>query len=136
MPRQPKSWPQQSPTSPISVQVAEERSVLFLSEGLGIKLNRGPDGMVRVVSVSPETPYIIRNGHIETGDVIREAAGVDIRRPITNVMWGDTVALIKMAARPITIIVAKELSEPPAAVREEMERVAPPVRRSREKAEI
>lgn len=89
-----------------------ERDILFLSEALGIKLNRGPDGIVRVIEVSPEMPGspIAREGNIEVGDVIREAAGVDIRRPITNIMWGDTVALVKMAPRPITLVVAKELS--------------------------
>jgi C-terminal processing protease CtpA/Prc len=83
-----------------------------LSEALGIKLNRGPDGTVRVIDVSPEIPGspIARQGKIEVGDVIREAAGVDIRRPITNIMWGDTVALIKMAPRPIVLVVAKELN--------------------------
>jgi len=95
--------------------------VTFLSESLGIKLNRGADGIVRVFSVSPETAGspIARHGRIEVGDVIREAAGVDIRRPITNIMWGDTVALIKMAPRPITLVVARELSEVPPSVIEE-----------------
>jgi hypothetical protein len=91
---------------------------------LGIKLNRGNDGIVRVLSVSPETPgsKVARSGSIEAGDVIREAAGVDIRRPITNIMWGDTIALIKIAPRPITLVVAKELSEVPPSVLEERER--------------
>ena len=87
--------------------------MVFLSEALGIKLNRGPDGVVRVIEVSPDfagSP-IAREGNIEVGDVIREAAGVDIRRPITNIMWGDTVALIKMAPRPIVLVVARESTE-------------------------
>ena len=54
------------------------------------------------------------------GDVVREVGGVDIRRPITNIMWGDTVALVKMAPRPITFVVSPELSETPAAVVEEI----------------
>ena len=112
MPSMPKAWPQQSPKSPQVLQCGPEREVLFLSEALGIKLNRGPDGVVRVIDVSPDVPGspIARKGEIAVGDVIREAAGVDIRRPITNIMWGDTVALIKMAPRPIMIIVAKELN--------------------------
>lgn len=86
-----------------------------MSEALGIKLNRGPDGFVRVIDVSPDVPGspIARQGVIEVGDIIREAAGVDIRRPITNIMWGDTVALIKMAPRPIALIAAKELTAKP-----------------------
>ena len=98
----------------------------FLSESLGIKLNRGSDGIVRVLSVSPETPgsKVARSGSIEPGDVVREAAGVDVRRPITNIMWGDTIALIKIAPRPITLVVAKELSEVPQSVLEERERAS------------
>ncbi|KAL3914415.1 MAG: hypothetical protein SGILL_006111, partial [Bacillariaceae sp.] len=112
MPSMPKQWPQQSPRDKKIIKFGPERDVVFLSEALGIKLNRGPDGIVRVIEVSPEVPGspIAREGDIHVGDVIREAAGVDIRRPITNIMWGDTVALIKMAPRPITLIVAKEES--------------------------
>jgi hypothetical protein len=108
----PKAWPQQSPKASQVLQCGLEREVLFLSEALGIKLNRGADGVVRVIDVSPEIPGspIARKGQIMVGDVIREAAGVDIRRPITNIMWGDTVALIKMAPRPIVLIVAEELN--------------------------
>ena len=114
MPAMPKQWPQQSPRESKGVKhYGEEREVIFLSEALGIKLNRGPDGVVRVIEVSPDIPGspIAREGIIEMGDVIREAAGVDIRRPITNIMWGDTVALIKMAPRPIVLVVAKEFTE-------------------------
>jgi hypothetical protein len=109
----PKQWPQQSPRDKAIVKYGPERDVVFLSEALGIKLNRGPDGVVRVIEVSPDVPVspIARQGNIEVGDVIREAAGVDIRRPITNIMWGDTVALIKMAPRPIVLVVAKEITE-------------------------
>ena len=114
MPAMPKEWPQQSPReSELVKYYGEERDVVFLSEALGIKLNRGPDGIVRVIEVSPSIAgsSIAREGIIEVGDVIREAAGVDIRRPITNIMWGDTVALIKMAPRPIVLVVAKESTE-------------------------
>jgi hypothetical protein len=120
----PKDWPQQSPRTPTTLQVGPERTVLFHSESLGIKLNRGADGIVRVFSVAPGAPgsTIVRDGRIQVGDVVREAAGVDIRRPITNIMWGDTVALVKLAPRPITLVVATELSETPFSVYEERER--------------
>jgi len=114
MPAMPNQWPQQSPRqSKVAKYYGEEREVVFLSEALGIKLNRGPDGIVRVIEVSPAIAGspIAREGDIEVGDVIREAAGVDIRRPITNIMWGDTVALIKMAPRPIVLVVARESTE-------------------------
>ncbi len=112
----PKSWPQQTPRDIQTLRYGPEREVLFLSEALGIKLNRGPDGIVRVIDVTPEKPGspIAREGEILVGDVIREAAGVDLRRPITNIMWGDTVALIKMAPRPIALVVAEELITTPS----------------------
>lgn len=120
----PKEWPQQMPRESKTVSYfGGEREVVFLSEALGIKLNRGPDGIVRVIEVSPDIAGspIAREGTIEVGDVIREAAGVDIRRPITNVMWGDTVALIKMAPRPIVLVVAKEST---ASIMDERKRAA------------
>jgi hypothetical protein len=125
IPPPPKAWPQQSPRQPTALQVGVERPIIFLSDALGMKLNRGSDGVVRVMSVTPDTPGspIVRTGYIQVGDVIREAAGVDIRRPITNIMWGDTVALIKMAPRPITVIVARELSSIPLSVKDERERI-------------
>lgn len=108
----PKDWPQQSPRSSMPIKVGPEREIVFLSDALGVKLNRGSDGFVRVIDVSPDVPGspIAREGDIEIGDIVRQAAGVDIRRPITNIMWGDTVALIKMAPRPITLIFAEELT--------------------------
>ena len=99
LPSMPKQWPQQIPSSPTSLRCGPERDVTFLSESLGIKLNRGPDGIVRVLSVAPHTAGspVARDGAIYAGDVVREAAGVDIRRPITNVMWGDTVSYQEQA---------------------------------------
>ena len=93
LPSMPKQWPQQLPSSPTSLRCGNEREVIFLSESLGVKLNRGPDGIVRVLSVTPHTAGspVARDGVVRVGDVVREAAGVDLRRPITNVMWGDTV---------------------------------------------
>jgi hypothetical protein len=122
LPPMPKAWPQQTPGSPSILRVGPEREVVFFSESMGIKLNRGPDGIVRVISVAPFAPSspIAREGDVYVGDVVREAAGVDMRRPITNVMWGDTVALVKLAPRPVTLIVAMEESPLPPAVREEL----------------
>jgi hypothetical protein len=118
MPNMPQTWPQQSPRASKSLGCGPERDVVFMSEALGIKLNRGPDGVVRVIDVSPNlaSSPIARKGNLEVGDVIREAGGVDIRRPITNIMWGDTVALIKMAPRPIVLVVAKELNPEPHSI--------------------
>mmetsp|Transcript_5012 Transcript_5012/g.11063 ORF Transcript_5012/g.11063 Transcript_5012/m.11063 type:complete len:681 (+) Transcript_5012:117-2159(+) len=112
LPPMPKAWPQQSPTSPSSIATGPERTVTFLSDNMGITLNRGTDGIVRVVGVVNLQPgsVILRKGKICAGDLVREAGGVDLRRPITATMWGDTVALIKMAPRPLHFIVAKEIT--------------------------
>eukprot|EP00984_Skeletonema_dohrnii_P018973 scaffold8991_cov155-Skeletonema_dohrnii-CCMP3373.AAC.18 len=112
LPPTPKSWPKQTPTTPTTVKVGPEREVLFLSDQMGIKLNRGTDGIVRVISVSEIQPgsSILRKGKVEAGDLVREVCGVDLRRPITATMWGDTVALIKMTPRPVSFIVAQEIT--------------------------
>jgi hypothetical protein len=112
LPRAPKAWPTQTPTSPTTVKTGPEREVLFLSDQMGIKLNRGTDGIVRVISVSEIQPgsSILRKGKVEAGDLVREVCGVDLRRPITATMWGDTVALIKMTPRPVSFIVAQEMT--------------------------
>jgi len=122
LPPMPRAWPTQAIGSPTTLQVGPEREVIYFSESMGVKLNRGPDGVVRVISAAPPSAQsaIAREGDMDVGDVIREAAGVDMRRPITNIMWGDTVALIKLAPRPIKLIVAPEESPLPHSVREEM----------------
>ena len=75
------------------MQCGREREVVFISDSLGVKLNRGTDGIVRVMGVinNSSGPPVARKGNIQMGDVVREAAGVDIRRPITNIMWGETI---------------------------------------------
>ena len=42
-----------------------------------------------------------------------------VSRPLTNVIWSDTVALMKIVLRPLEILVARELSERPSSVEEE-----------------
>ena len=122
----PKSFANQIPTLFTALQVGEERNVVILSDTLGITLNRGHDGIIRTLSVAPEVPgaKYARRGEILVGDVIREAAGIDLRRPLTNVMWSDTVAHMKMSPRPLHIVVAQELSQRPASVEEEFSKVS------------
>lgn len=124
VPSLPKAFQSQLPQSPTTLRVGPERKIMFLSEAMGVKLNRGPDGIVRVLSVSSpsENQKLRRQGEIFVGDIIREAAGVDLRRPLTNVMWSDTVALLKISPRPMLLIVAQEISEPPVTVRDELEK--------------
>lgn len=130
-PPPPKAWTQSKSHVDSSIsnkvvsvlRVGKERPVVFVSEQLGIKLNRASDGIIRIISVL-DNNNILRKGDLHVGDVVREAVGVDLRRPITNLMWGDTVALMKMASRPITLIVAKEYSSPPVDALKELEKAA------------
>ena len=117
----PKQWSNQLPSTPVPLRVGAERNVIFASEAMGVKLNRGSDGIIRVVSVE-NGRSIVREGDIYSGDVIREAANVDLRRPLTKVMWSDTVAFLKTSSRPLTLVVAEELSDVPSSVVEELSR--------------
>ena len=103
-----------------TLKVGPERKVTFLSRAMGVKLNRGPDGIVRILSVTLGSD-VSRQGDLYVGDVIREAAGVDLRRPLTNVMWSDTVALLKIAPRPLLVKVAMELSKKLPPVQKEFD---------------
>lgn len=124
LPPMPTKWPTQT-TDSNPLRVGKDRLVTFGVGSLGIKLNRGCDGFVRVFSTYVSRSDSLgkkasRQGDIFPGDILREVGGVDLRRPLTNIMWGDTVALIRMAPRPIKLIVAKELSSPPPQVMEEL----------------
>ena len=95
-------------SSPVKVSQAQENDVIFTSTAMGIGLKRGEDGFVRVVSVTEATigSSIVRDGIIEPEDRILEAAGIDLRSSITNSQWGDTVAKIRSAPRPMKFVVA------------------------------
>jgi len=127
VPSMPKKWAKELSSQgnevPETLKVGLERVVTFLSKPMGVKLNRGPDGVIRVLSATrtEARPDISRQGSIFTGDILREAAGVDLRRPLTNVMWSDTVALLKIAPRPMVVKVAVELSKIPLAVQKEFD---------------
>jgi hypothetical protein len=85
----------------------EEHDVIFHSSAMGIRLKRGDDGLVRVVSVTESSPgsSIVRDGQIEPDDILREAAGADLRSPITNSQWGEVVQIIRNASRPMKFVV-------------------------------
>jgi len=123
VPSLPSNWPVQS-VGESTLKLGPERTVIFGEGPMGIKLNRGPDGIIRVLSTSQSYQRNILEGSINVGDIVREMANVELRRPLTNIMWGDTVALIRMSLRPITLIVAKELSEPPKEAADELFRAA------------
>jgi len=107
IPPMPSHWPKLGTSS--TLKVGPELEAVFHSESLGLQLNRGTDGIVRILQVS-DAPTIVREGApLRPGLVVRQVCGVDLRRPLTNVMWGDTVALVQMAPRPIRMLVAEEL---------------------------
>lgn len=96
-----------------------ERLVLLHSPDpidLGLRLEYSPiDGRVRIVYTeeddnNTDQHIIINNGVVEgtvhNGDVVVEAAGVNMRKPISDHMWKLTEGLMKVAPRPIEIIVA------------------------------
>ncbi len=92
------------------IHVGNERLVLFHALSLGITLNRGIDGFVRVVSASKVEDDQVRDGDIFAGDIVREVNDVDLRMPIDMAVWKMTIALMKMAPRPLRMILAEELT--------------------------
>lgn len=100
----------ESPSKPTqsSQNGMEEHDVIFHSNAMGIRLKRGEDGLVRVVSVTESSPgsSISREGLIEPGDILREAAGADLRSPISNSHWGEVVQIIRNASRPMKFVVS------------------------------
>lgn len=103
-----QSNPESSGTAPTLVDPTDTNDVYFRSTAMGIKLKRCEDGFVRVLTVTEETlgSPIIRDGRIEPDDRILEAAGVDLRKPITNAQWGDIALGIRNSPRPMKFVVA------------------------------
>ena len=91
-----------------------ERDVIFHSNAMGIRLKRGEDGLVRVVSVTESSPgsSIIRDGLIEPDDILMEAAGADLRSPISNSRWGEVVQIIRNASRPMKFVIVSGRKAP------------------------
>jgi len=93
------------------MNVGNERQVLFYALSLGVTLNRGIDGYVRVVSASKVDDDQVRDGDIFAGDIVREVNDVDLRMPIDMAVWKMTIALMKMAPRPLRMVLAEELTD-------------------------
>lgn len=91
------------------IHVGNERPVSFYAKSLGVTLNRGIDGYVRVVSATKVEDNQVRDGDIFVGDIVREVNDVDLRMPIDMAVWKMTIALMKMAPRPLRMILAEEL---------------------------
>ena len=86
-----------------------ENQVIFRSAALGIRLKRAEDGYVRVVSVTEAIfgSSFVRDGVIMSEDMVLEAAGVNLRKPISNSLWGETVTKIRNAPRPMLFVVSR-----------------------------
>ena len=94
----------------------DRREVIFRSSSLGIRLQRGMDGYVRVVAVTECTPTedespscpssIVRDGTIIPGDILLDAAGVDMRSPISKEQWGNAIVWMRGVLRPMVFVVA------------------------------
>ena len=117
----------------VKTNTASENDVYFRSTAMGIRLKRGEDGLVRVVSVTEATTgsSIVRDGDIDPEDRVLEAAGVDLRKPITNSQWGETVAKIRNAPRPMKFVVAagpKRKSVTTESVRAQLSSLPPPAK--------
>jgi hypothetical protein len=88
------------------------REIVFDSSSLGLRLQRGRDGFVRVCSVaesmieSPSSSSIVRDGRIFPGDFLLAAGGIKLCCPITSSQWGGVVGWIRNAPRPMTFVVA------------------------------
>lgn len=93
-----------------NITLGTERLVQFHSadpEDLGIEIEHSDDGYVRIVSTSDDGMF---EGTVYKGDIVCEIAGVNMRRPITEHMWKLTTGLMKVAPRPIEVIVAADES--------------------------
>lgn len=123
----------------IILHLGPERDVLFYTQALGITISRHTDGYVRVLSVTPTTAIskqqnidivttsssttvssstkvekdimtaVHRVGEIHPGDVVCNIGGVDLHTPIDTAIWKLTIGLVKMAIRPLKIVVASEI---------------------------
>jgi len=125
-----------SPANSRPLHLTDERSILFYcSNSLISRLEHSSiDGYVRIIQHPHErhhdddrsvtshtsavslaeleneegiTPILIE-GKFSIGDVVCEAAGVNMRQPISSHMWKLTLGLLKVAPKPIEIKVARE----------------------------
>jgi hypothetical protein len=88
----------------------DRREVVFHSSTLGLQLQRGRDGFARILSVtevesSPSSTSIIRDGKIIPGDLIVNACGIKVCRPMTVNQWVDIIGRIKSIPRPMSFVV-------------------------------
>ena len=66
-------------------------------------------GYVRITSIKSDGGMV--TGDVRPNDVIVEAAGVNMRRPISEGMWKLTKGLMEVAPLPLEIVVAQEMTK-------------------------
>ena len=113
------------------LQFGPSRLIFFHSadpNDLGLQLVHSPtDGHVRIVPFHtadgengrPSSPNVdgcigrlgVVDGTVYEGTVVLEASGVNLRHSISEHMWKLTQGLMRVAPRPIEIVVAEEISE-------------------------
>jgi len=92
----------------------KERLLLFHTPDpteLGIQLSHCPDGHVRILFKSNASEIAnnsLLEGSLHPGDVVCEAAGVNMRHPISDHMWKLTKGLMMVAPRPIEVRVCHD----------------------------
>eukprot|EP00804_Cyclotella_cryptica_P022530 CCRYP_009428-RA/>CCRYP_009428-RA protein AED:0.01 eAED:0.01 QI:248/-1/1/1/-1/1/1/856/983 len=104
----------------MSIKLGPERILHFHTTDpadLGITLTHTPTtlamgistGYVRITSLSSDGGMV--QGDARLNDVVVEAAGVNMRRPISEGMWRLTLGLMEVAPRPLEVVVAAEVDE-------------------------
>lgn len=89
----------------------DRREVVFHSSTLGLQLQRGRDGFARILSVTESESAtfsptsVVRDGKIIPGDLIVNACGIKVCRPMTVNQWVDIIRRIKSTPRPISFVV-------------------------------
>lgn len=112
------------------IKLGSERTIHFHTTSptdLGLTLVHKPialamgvsTGYVHISSINSDGGMV--TGDVRVNDVVVEAAGVNMRRPISEGMWKLTLGLMEVAPLPLEIVVAEELEE--NAVEEEQGRL-------------
>ena len=103
----------------MSIKLGTERTIHFHTvdtADLGLTLTHQPTtlamgvstGYVRITSIKSDGGMV--TGNVRLNDVLVEAAGVNMRRPISEGMWKLTKGLMEVAPLPLEIVVAQEMT--------------------------
>ncbi|KAL7453443.1 hypothetical protein ACHAWC_005128 [Mediolabrus comicus] len=91
-----------------------ERTIIFHTDSLGVKLHRCPEeGIVQILNIDENVSDKARggddDGRLEVGDVIVEVGGVDLRHKFIGPLeWADMVYFVQNVGRPLDMIVAED----------------------------